>query len=375
MSLGPRLSTVLQDAIANNVFPGGVLLVRAHGEIQCHEAVGVKGLPPHHQPVTIHTIYDLASLTKPLATTTAVLSLIQAGTLQLDQTVAEWVGELRDSQFGMSTVRQLLNHSAGFPAWKPYYERLAPTASQPEHETERQSRMKTFLSYVAQEPLAFTPGSTSVYSDLGFIVLGLIVERAARENLASYCRHRIFEPLHVTTCSYLTSVGDSGNKRMDLIRIAPTEVDSWRGRLIHGEVHDENAYALGGIAGHAGLFGTAESVSRVSGEWLGGVQGLSRIFSSELISEFVRRQSSTGRSSWALGWDTPSAPSSSGQYFSDRSFGHLGYTGTSIWIDPVRDLEVIFLSNRVHPTRQNTKIQHFRPYLHDVISEEVRKAD
>ena len=375
MSLGPRLSTVLQDAIANNVFPGGVLLVRAHGEILCHEAVGVKGIPPNHQPVTIHTIYDLASLTKPLATTTAVLSLIQAGTLQLDQTVAEWVGELRDSQFGRSTVRQLLNHSAGFPAWKPYYERLAPTASQPEHETERQSRMKTFLSYVAQEPLAFTPGSTSVYSDLGFIVLGLIVERAARENLATYCRHRIFEPLHVTTCSYLTSVGDSGNKRMDLIRIAPTEVDSWRGRLIHGEVHDENAYALGGIAGHAGLFGTAESVSRVSGEWLGGVQGLSRIFSSELISEFARRQSSTGRSSWALGWDTPSAPSSSGQYFSDRSFGHLGYTGTSIWIDPVRDLEVIFLSNRVHPTRQNTKIQHFRPYLHDVISEEVRKAD
>lgn len=375
MSRVPRILTVLQDAIEHKVFPGGVLLVRSKGEILYHEAVGVKGLPPYDQPVTIHTIYDLASLTKPLATTTAVLSLIQAGTLQFEHTVADWVGELRNSPFRASTVRQVLNHSAGFPAWKPYYERLAPTARKPEHELERQSRMETYLSYVARESLGYAPGSTSVYSDLGFIVLGLIVERCAGEGLATYCRRRIFDPLHVTTCSYFGREDDVSFDRIDLARIAPTEEDTWRGRVVQGEVHDENAYALGGIAGHAGLFGTAESVSRVTQEWLRGVHGHSTLLSSELIRECVRRQDSIGQSSWALGWDTPSSPSSSGQYFSDQSFGHLGYTGTSIWIDPVRDLEVIFLSNRVHPTRQNTRIQQFRPYLHDVISEELAKQN
>ena len=371
MSRIPRSSAALHDAIERGVFPGAVLLVRYQGEILCHEAVGVHGGPPDNQPVTIETVYDLASLTKPLATTTAVLSLIQAGTLHFEHTVEQWIGALRNSRFAASTIRQLLNHSAGFPAWKPYYTRLAPTAAQPKHETERLSRMETFLSYVADEPVDGTPGSTRIYSDLGFIVLGLIVERSACESLATYCRRAIYDPLQAIVCSYLTDDDASTSDGMAHPHVAPTEEDRWRGRIVQGEVHDENAYALGGSTGHAGLFGTAESVGRVTQEWLRGVHGRSTVISPELIRECVGRPEMPGRSSWALGWDTPSAPSSSGQYFSGRSFGHLGYTGTSIWIDPTRDLEVILLSNRVHPTRENTTIQQFRPYLHDVISEEV----
>ncbi len=370
-----RISTVLHDAIEHGVFPGAVVFVRFQSEILYHEAVGVKGGPPYDQPVTVNTVYDLASLTKPLATTTAVLSLIQAGILRFEHTIADWIDVLQNSPFSASTIKQLLNHSAGFPAWKPYYQRLAPAARKPEHETERQSRIETFLSYVASESLAYVPGSTSVYSDLGFIVLGLIVEKGARESLATYCRNRIYDPLEVTTCSYLAGEEASRVEGLDDDSIAPTEEDPWRGRVVHGEVQDENAYALGGIVGHAGLFGTAESVGCLTQEWLRGVHGQSTLLSPELIRECVGRQDATGGSSWALGWDTPSVPSSAGQYFSDKSFGHLGYTGTSIWIDPVRNLEVILLSNRVHPTRENIKIKQFRPYLHDVVNEEMAKVD
>jgi len=154
---------------------------------------------------------------------------------------------------------------------------------------------------------------------------------------------------------------------VDISRVAPTEQDEWRTRLLCGEVHDENAAAMGGIAGHAGLFGTAESVLAVSGAWLSAYCGRTSILEKELVREFTTRQEFDERSSWALGWDTPSMPSSSGTSFSDRSFGHLGYTGTSLWIDPMCELEVVLLSNRVHPTRKNEKIKAFRPYIHDLV--------
>ena len=147
-------------------------------------------------------------------------------------------------------------------------------------------------------------------------------------------------------------------------QIAPTEDDPWRGRLLHGEVHDGNAAALGGVAGHAGLFGTAQAVGQVTKAWLDSYSGKPSLFQRDVVRQFVKAQPGT---SWGLGWDTPSQPSSSGQWFSPESFGHLGFTGTSIWIDPIKELEVIFLSNRVHPTRENQAIKTFRPKLHDVI--------
>jgi CubicO group peptidase (beta-lactamase class C family) len=161
---------------------------------------------------------------------------------------------------------------------------------------------------------------------------------------------------------------------IDASWIAPTEWDERRNRLLCGEVHDENAAAMDGVAGHAGLFGTAESVLAVSGAWLHGYHGRESILAEEFVRQFTTRQESVARSSWALGWDTPSAPSSSGSSFSERSFGHLGFTGTSLWIDPLRELEVVLLSNRVYPNRRNEKIKAFRPWIHDLVYREFVSA-
>jgi CubicO group peptidase (beta-lactamase class C family) len=198
---------------------------------------------------------------------------------------------------------------------------------------------------ILKEPIHQSSASTSNYSDLGYMVLGFVVERVTGQSLADFTRERIFNLVEASPLAY----GTHYIKGAVLDRIAPSEEDPWRGRLLQGEVHDENAAALGGIAGHAGLFGTAQAVGQITKAWLDSYAGRPSIFS------------------WGLGWDTPSQPSSSGQWFLPESFGHLGFTGTSIWIDPLRELEVIFLANRVHPTRDNQAIKTFRPKLHDLI--------
>jgi CubicO group peptidase (beta-lactamase class C family) len=277
-----------------------------------------------------------------------------------DDPIQRHVEELKGSAIGEATVCHLLTHSSGLPAWRPLYERIA------ERDRGGPGAVNMALALIRQERLEAPPGARSVYSDLGFILLGMLVERAGGSVLADYCRRAVFEPMEAP----LFFPGPSGAAVPDPARIAPTEDDPWRGRLLRGEVHDENACALGGAAGHAGLFGTAEAVSVVTGHWLDARKGRSRLLPSDLVKRFTTRQERIARSSWAMGWDTPSAPSSSGRHFSAASFGHLGYTGTSIWVDPDRELEVVLLSNRVHPTRRNEAIKQFRPLIHDVIYEE-----
>ena len=222
--------------------------------------------------------------------------------------------------------------------------------------------------------LLYARRERSVYSDLGFMLLGLLVERLTEMALDRWCEEAIVRPLaaypHDVLPNSWGSAIDVVRPMVDASRIAPTEQDEWRNRLLRGEVHDENAAAMGGVAGHAGLFGTAESVLAVSGAWLRGYHGRESILEGEFVRQFTTRQESAAQSSWALGWDTPSAPSSSGSSFSERSFGHLGYTGTSLWIDPLRELEVVLLSNRVHPHRRNEKIKAFRPWIHDLVYRE-----
>jgi len=202
--------------------------------------------------------------------------------------------------------------------------------------------------------------------------VGILIERVSGRALAAFCREAVFEPMEAALFFLGPGAADSGSAAgQDPARIAPTEEDPWRGRLLRAEVHDENAYALGGAAGHAGLFGTAAAVSAVVGHWLDGYAGRSRILPLELVKRFVTRQDEVAGSSWVLGWDTPSAPSSAGSRFSAASFGHLGFTGTSIWVDPTCELEVVLLSNRVHPTRRNEAIKQFRPLIHDLIYDEV----
>jgi CubicO group peptidase (beta-lactamase class C family) len=325
-------------------------------------------------PVQPTTIYDLASLTKPLATATSVLLLIQRAKVALEDPVQQVLAELEGTPIGQATVRDLLTHRSGLPGWRPFYERLDAGGVVPELSGGKQSVKQHVLKMIRDEPLIYVRGERSVYSDLGFMLLGFLVERLSGMALDLWCEEEIVRPLRADPMMFCPTAGraqlDGIRPIVDVSRIAPTEQDEWRKRLLHGEVHDENAAAMGGVAGHAGLFGTAESVLAVSGAWLRGYHGRKTILEGELVRQFTTRQESAARSSWALGWDTPSAPSSSGSHFSERSFGHLGYTGTSLWIDPLCELEVVLLSNRVHPSRRNEKIKSFRPYIHDLVYRE-----
>jgi serine-type D-Ala-D-Ala carboxypeptidase len=365
------IQAALQSAVNDGVFPGAQLAVRLRGELQCVIVAGRLSLDSRSLPVQSTTIYDLASLTKPLATVTSVLLLIQRAKVALEDPMQEILAELEGAPIGQATVRELLTHRSGLPGWRPFYERLNATGIVPGLPGGGPSIKQHVLKMIRDEPLIYPRGTRSLYSDLGFMLLGFLIERLSGMALDLWCEEEIVRPLRADPMMFCPAAGrgqlDGIFPIVDVRRIAPTEQDEWRNRLLCGEVHDENAAAMDGVAGHAGLFGTAESVLAVSEAWLRGYHGRESILERELVRQFTTRQDSADHSSWALGWDTPSAPSSSGSNFSERSFGHLGYTGTSLWVDPLCELEVVLLSNRVHPSRRNEKIKLFRPCIHDLV--------
>jgi CubicO group peptidase (beta-lactamase class C family) len=367
------IQTALDQAVSDGVFPGAVLGVRRRGEPASYFCAGRLSTQPSGPPVTSSTLYDLASLTKPLATVTALALLVQEGRCCVDDNVDLHLPGCAGSPIGSATLRHLLTHSSGLPGWRGYYERLSPDGTIPSSMEARDHAKQAMLELIRAEAPVYARGARSLYSDLGFIVLGLIVERCYHQNLDHVLYDSITVPLNGLRIEYVlaerlpeflacANTRDGG--------VAPTEVDPWRGRLLCGEVHDQNAAAIGGEAGHAGLFGTADAVLAVTGEWLRAYHGRPALLNHEVVREFTRRQEQVPQSTWALGWDTPSVPSSSGRWFSPRSFGHLGYTGTSAWIDPDRELEVVLLSNRVHPSSRNDAIRAFRPLIHDLVYNE-----
>ena len=372
------IQAALQSAVGDGVFPGAQLAVRLRGELQCVAIAGQLSSEPPGLPVQPSTIYDLASLTKPLATATSILLLIQRAKLSLEDPVQQILEELDGTPIGQATVRDLLTHRSGLPGWRPLYERPDARGHVSGLYDEVPLSNQQVLHMIRDEPLIYACGERCVYSDLGFMLLGFLVERLSGMGLDRWCEEAIVRPLGAAPLMYCPTSGQAqpgvARSTIDVSRIAPTEQDEWRHRLLCGEVHDENAAAMGGVAGHAGLFGTAESVLAVSGTWLRGYHGRESILDETLVRQFTTRQESAARSSWALGWDTPSPPSSSGSHFSEQSFGHLGYTGTSLWIDPLCELEVVLLSNRVHPSRRNEKIKIFRPYIHDLVYGEFVSA-
>jgi CubicO group peptidase (beta-lactamase class C family) len=363
------IEAALQKAVDDGVFPGAQLAVRLQGELQCAVVAGRLSSEPPGLLVQPSTIYDLASLTKPLATVTSIVLLIQRAKVALEDSIQQVLAELEGTPIGEATVRDLLTHRSGLPGWRPIYERLEARGMTPGCSGGTQSIRAAVLSLIRDEPLIYVRGERSVYSDLGFMLLGFLVERLSGMALDRWCEEAIARPTGADPLLFCPVAG-GGQSLPEVSKIAPTEQDVWRHRLLRGEVHDENAASMGGVAGHAGLFGTAESVLAVSGAWLRGYHGRESILEEKFVRQFTTRQESVSRSSWALGWDTPSAPSSSGSCFSERSFGHLGYTGTSLWIDPLCELEVVLLSNRVHPTRKNEKIKVFRPLIHDLVYRE-----
>ena len=369
MASSQRIEAALQAAVAEGVFPGAQLAVRVRGELQCLLVAGRLSSVPPGPPVQASTIYDLASLTKPLVTVTSILLLIQYGKVALDDSLRQAFAELEGVPIGQATVRDILAHRSGLPGWRPLYERLEARGLAHEGAGGSQVSREDLVQLIRDEPLIYGRGARSIYSDLGFMLLGLLVERVSGLPLDQWYEQAIAQPFGAAPLLFCPLAG-CRQSSIDPAMIAPTEQDAWRQRLLCGEVHDENAASMGGVAGHAGLFGTAESVLAVSGAWLRAYHGNESILDGELVRQFVIRQESAAGSSWALGWDTPSVPSSSGVYFSPQSFGHLGYTGTSLWIDPLCGLEVVLLSNRVHPSRKNEKIKVFRPLLHDLIYRE-----
>lgn len=360
---------ILNTAVRQHAFPGAVLAAGHEGRLAILSA-GRLDYSKESPPATAETIYDLASLTKPVATATAAMILADRGMLRLDRPVADYlpdflqpfvtsVDPLYDARNEV-TVRHLLAHTSGLPAYEKFFVR----AREKSH----------VLEEVLALPLEETPGRKTIYSDPGFILLGEIVERASGERLDAWCKKEIFEPLRMQDTCF--------NPAQDRWQqIAPTELDeSFRNRLIRGEVQDENAWVMGGVAGHAGLFGTAGDMASFCRMMLQeGKPDGSQLVQPTTIREFTQAghvaegalQEASGR---GLGWDKPSEPSSSGRYFSRRSYGHLGFTGTSLWIDPQKALFVILLTNRIHPSRSNEAIRQVRPAVHDAVVEALESG-
>ncbi len=341
------MDRLLDGYVERGAFPGGVLAVGHQGALIHLHPFGRLSYGPDAPRVTAETLYDLASLTKVVATTTMAMILVDEGWLRLDQPVQELLPGFRGPGKELVTVRHLLTHSAGLPATAQLYKEIRGKAA--------------YLERIQAMDLEYPPGSRSIYSDLGMILLGEILERATGQPLDAFVRERVFEPLRMRHTLFRPPAALWP-------RIAPTEDDPWRRRVVQGEVHDENAFALGGVAPHAGLFGTAGDLSRFARMILnGGVLDHHRIVSRETAELFTRRAGIPG-SDRALGWDAKSAEgSSAGTLFGPRSFGHTGFTGTSLWIDPERQLYVILLTNRVHPTRENNLIREVRPAVADAV--------
>jgi CubicO group peptidase (beta-lactamase class C family) len=341
-----ELDRVMEEAVAARAFPGGVVAVGKDSALVHLRPYGRLAYEPWSSAVRPDTIYDLASLTKVIVTTTVAMILVDEGRLDLSKPVSAFLPAFRGGAKDRVTIAHLLTHSSGLDWWAPLHLEL--------------KGKEAYLDRIQAMELVYEPGTKSLYSDLGVFLLGEVLERVAGESLQDFARRRLLEPLGMRDTAYRPAP--------ELLpRIAPTEQDAWRGRLLRGEVHDENAYALNGVAPHAGLFGTAPDLARFAQMLLnGGVYDHHRIVSREVVERFTRPAGIPG-SSRALGWDTPSEGSSSGSRFSAHSFGHTGFTGTSMWMDPDRRLFVILLSNRVHPTRQNDAIREVRRAVADAV--------
>jgi len=358
---------ILHEAINQKAFPAASVAVTHSGSLVALKALGSftseAGAPSSSRSLreggqdALHptTLFDLASLTKAVATTTIAMLLYERGLLDLEAPVSAIVPEFttdaaRDPRRQEVTLRMLLAHSSGLPAHEKFFLKARTRAE--------------LLEAAFTTPLAVDPATRTEYSDIGFIILGTALERLADESLDRFSQREIFAPLAMTHTTF--------NPPLEIrAKIPPTADDqTFRRRIIQGEVQDENASVLGGVAPHAGLFSTAEDLAKFAQAMLN--HG-SPILRPETVALFTRRESTPPGTSRALGWDTPSAPSQSGKYFSPQSFGHLGYTGTSLWIDPARQLSITLLTNRTWPDSSNQAIKQIRPKFHDAIIEALKE--
>jgi CubicO group peptidase (beta-lactamase class C family) len=344
---------VLEDAVAQKAFPGASVAVTHAGKLVALKAFGHFTYEGTSPTVTVESIFDLASVTKVVATTSMAMILYERGLLDLDAQLVGVVPEFNgdDPRRGEITFHMLLAHSSGLPGHEKLYLRT--------HTREE------LITEALRVPLKSSPGTRAEYSDIGFIALGLALARIAQEDPDAFCQREVFGPLSMLQ----TTFGPPPELKS---RIPPTADDqTFRKRIIQGEVYDENASVMGGAAPHAGLFSTASDIATFAHTILN--EGTPMVRSGTLAA-FTRRETLPHGTSRALGWDTPSHPSQSGKYFSPSSFGHLGYTGTSLWIDPERQLSVTLLTNRTWPDSSNQAIKEVRPRFHDAVVEALGVA-
>ena len=398
-----RAFAILRDAVnpssPTTAFPGASIAVTHAGRLIALQAFGHLTYEHGSPAITSATLFDLASVTKAVTTTTMAAMLYERGLLELDAPVAgvvpEFLADNSDARRREVTFRMLLAHSSGLPA----YEKLFLKAG---------SRGE-LLQQAFTTALKHDPGTRAEYSDIGFIILGVAIERIAGATIDEFCQREIFGGLAMASTTFnppaalQEAIPPTADEREEAcgagaparelppgkthLGQSPTPVGStFRRRIVQGEVQDENAFVLGGVAGHAGLFSTAEDMARFAQAMLqSGAGALARekwsvdealspglFFRPETVALFTRRRSTPARTSRALGWDTPSEPSQSGKYFGPHSFGHLGYTGTSLWIDPDRQLSITLLSNRTWPDCQNQRIKQVRPQFHDAVIEALK---
>ena len=356
-----RVKDLLLKGLGENVYPGAVLLVGKEEKIVSFHAVGHCTLIPFPEAIDRECIFDLASLTKPLATTLAIMKLVDEGTIDLDQTLESLLPVDLPEDKRTLTPRFLLSHCAGFTDWEPFYLEL--------DDIRQEKRKDVLRERILKMPPAYPAGKETLYSDLGFMVLEWIVEEKGGMPMHLFLNQHFYGLLGLQRT--FLSINDS-KKIFEEGDFAATEECRWRRKVIRGSVHDENAYSLGGYSGHSGLFGTAQEAyalaSLLRAHYF---RERSDFLRPETVRVFFCRQNIVNGSTWALGWDTPSGvASSAGKYFSPNSVGHLGFTGTSLWMDLKKDVIVVFLTNRIHPTRENERIKAFRPVLHDLIMEE-----
>ena len=356
-------ASLLREAVEARAFPAASVEVGRRDDVLWSAAFGRLTYDRAASEASTGTIFDLASLTKVISTATLAMRAIDAGTLRLDDPVAGWLRAWTGRDRESVTVRDLLAHCSGLTAYLPFF---------------RDHTGRTeFEQAICALPLEYPPRAESIYSDLGFILLGFVLEDAEARRAAGRTPPGTTSPASSLSAqfhrvaSFVTPEPFTFSPPRDWRhRIAPTEVDAWRGRLLAGEVHDENAWALGGAAGHAGLFGTAGAVGAFARAVLHTIAGQPVLARPETLRTFIARTDVPG-SSRALGWDTMVSTSSCGTRLSPTSIGHTGFTGTSLWIDWERNLYIVLLTNRVYPSRENDKIRALRPTLHDVIAEVV----
>lgn len=359
----PETWSVLRQGVEENVAPGfvaGLWDIRNpfQGRVAC---VGSRRKQPSELPLSVDTVFDLASLTKVMATAPLAALLVERGWLRWDSRVTSFFPDYRYPEI---ELRHLLSHTAGFAAWRPFWqslqERFSPKALETISVDERQQAMRELvLSEVPEVPA----GSRALYSDTSFLLLGFVLEEVLRMPLDQAVRDLLWKPMGLRSATYYRTTRPAAQVRLD---VAATELSPWHGTILQGQVHDENCWSMGGYSGHAGAFGRVEDVLRFAGSLLSG------FFTRETLQAMWTRVDQPAGCGRTLGWDTPSpTDSSSGRYFSGASVGHLGFTGTSLWIDRQAGLAVTLLSNRVHPTRDNIAIRRLRPLFHDAIRRDV----